>query len=240
LTLKETGDVLHIHAISRCILADDQQLFHAALKQSTRLFEHIANRAAYQVATHGRDDAKRAAVVAAFTDFQICIVLGRELYARLAKAVGHQIDERVMWFGQMRVHRIHHLLRSVRPCDSQHAGVHLHHQVGAAFCLACAQAACDDDLAVLSQGFANGVEAFFHSVINKAAGVDDDQISASKSFRGLITLGAELRQDQFRVGQSLGTSQAHETNFRCGYFSHLRFSPITSIMCSVCFCNCSA
>ncbi len=76
----------------------------------------------------------------------------------------------------------------------------------------------------------------FHGVINEAAGVDDDQVSASKSFRGLIALGAELRQDQFGVGQSLGTAQAHKANFWCvHYFGHLRFSPITSIMCSVVF-----
>src|SRR2546427_6704250 len=40
------------------------------------------------------------------------------------------------------------------------------------------QAARDDDLAVLGQRLANGVQALAHGVIDEAAGVDDHQVSA--------------------------------------------------------------
>ena len=60
-----------------------------------------------------------------------------------------------------------------------------------------AQAAGDDDLAVLGQGLANRVQAFLDGIVNETAGVDDDQIRAFKGLGGLVALGAELREDEF-------------------------------------------
>jgi hypothetical protein len=52
------------------------------------------------------------------------------------------------------------------------------------------QAPRDNDFAILSQSFTNGIEAFFNGGVYESAGVDDDQVSASKGFRGLIALSA--------------------------------------------------
>ena len=101
--------------------------------------------------------------------------------------------------------------------NGQHAGVHLFHHVVAILPSARAQAAGNDDLAVFGQGFADGVEALFHGIVDEAAGIDDDQVCARKGFAGFIAFGRELGQDQFRIGQGLGTPQADKTDFwgRC-------------------------
>jgi hypothetical protein len=78
------------------------------------------------------------------------------------------------------------------------------------------QAAGDDDLAVFGQGFANGVQAFLDGIVDEAAGVDDDQVRALEGLGGLVALGAELREDEFGVGQALG--QPRLTNPTLGVF----------------------
>ena len=212
--IPKTGAVFDIHAVSRGVLADDQQFLDAAGKQRAGFIEHVADRPRHQIAAHGRDDAKRAAVITPFADFQISVMPGRQLDASDAKGIGHQVDKRVVRLGQVQVNRVHHLLRGMRAGDGEHAGVHLAHQVAAALARLGAQAAGDDDLAVFSQRFADGVQAFAHGVVNEAAGVDDDQIGAFKGFGGLVALGAELRQDQLRIGQCLGTAQTDKTHAR--------------------------
>ena len=215
LAVPEAGAVLHVHAIGRCVLADDQQLLHAAFKQGLGFLEHIAHRARNEVAAHGRDDAEGAAVVTAFADLQVRIVARRELDARLAKSAGHQIEERVVRLGQVGVYRLHHLLRGVWAGDGEHTGVHVFDQIASAFAGACTQAARDDDLAVFGQGFANGVQAFLHGIVNEPAGVDDDEVGALEGLGGFVALGAELREDEFGVRQRLGAAQADESDFGC-------------------------
>ncbi len=69
LAVVEAGAVLHVHAVGRGVLGDHQQLFHARIRQTFGFGQHFANRTAHQIATHGRDDAEGAAVVAAFRNF---------------------------------------------------------------------------------------------------------------------------------------------------------------------------
>jgi len=92
-------------------------------------------------------------VIAAFTDFQISIVTGRELEARFAKSIGHQIQEGIVGLGQMRMDSIHHLLGGVGSCDRQHTGMHGPHHVATTFSFFGTQAARDNDFAVDVQGF---------------------------------------------------------------------------------------
>ena len=129
----------------------------------------------------------------------------------------HQIHEGIVRLGAVGVHGIHHFLRGMGAGNGQHAGVHLFHHVVAILPSARAQAAGNDDLAVFGQGFADGVEALFHGIVDEAAGIDDDQVCARKGFAGFIAFGRELGQDQFRIGQGLGTPQADKTDFwgRC-------------------------
>jgi hypothetical protein len=59
------------------------------------------------------------------------------------------------------------------------------------------EASRDDDLAVLLQGFADGVERFLDGGVDEAAGVDDDEVGARVVWRGDVTLGPELGEDSF-------------------------------------------
>ena len=125
---------------------------------------------------------------------------------------GHQVHKGVVWFGQVLVHRVHHLLSGMGAGDGQHAGVHLPHQIAAVLGLRSPQTASNDDLAVFCQRLANGVQAFLDGVVNEAAGVDDHQVGTGKGFSGLVTLGAELRQDQLGIGQGFGATQADKAH----------------------------
>src|SRR2546427_280386 len=78
------------------------------------------------------------------------------------------------------------------------------------------QAARDDDLAVLGQRLANGVQALAHGVIDEAAGVDDHQVSALEGLGGLVALGAELGKDEFGVRECLWAPEGHEAHARSG------------------------
>ena len=212
LAVPEPGAVLDVDTVGARVLADHEQFLDAGLEQARRLAEHIADRPRHQVAAHARDDAERAAVVAAFADLEIRVMLGRELDA----GRGHEVDERVVRLRAVQVHRIHHLVRRMRAGDGEHARVHLAHQVAA--CLAClrAETAGDDDLAVFSERLADRVQAFLDRVVDEAAGVDDHQVGPGKSLRGLVALGAQLGEDQLGIGEGLRAAQRDEADLRRG------------------------
>ena len=69
-----------------------------------------------------------------------------------------------------------------------------------------AEAAGDDDLAVLGERFADGIERFFYRRIDEAAGVDDDEVSVVVSRRGDVTLRAKLREDALGIDERLRTA----------------------------------
>jgi hypothetical protein len=144
----------------------------------------------------------------------------RELDTGHAEGIGNQINKRVVRLGQVGVDGVHHLLRSVRASDGEHAGVHLADQIafgaGDITLFFSTQAAGDDDAAIGGQGFANRVQAFFDGIVDETAGVDDDQVRTLKGFGGLVALGAQLGQDQLRIGQRLGATEADEADFRNG------------------------
>jgi hypothetical protein len=94
--------------------------------------------------------------------------------------------------------------------------VHFEHHVTAALACFGAQATGHDDFAVGVQRFGDRVQAFLDGVVNEATGVDDDQVSAFKGFGSLVTLGAQLRQDQLGIGQRFGAAQTDKTHFGGG------------------------
>ena len=212
LAVPEAGAVLDVDAVGAGVLADHQQFLHAAFEQGAGFVQHVADRARDQVAAHAGDDAEAAAVVAAFADLQVGVVPGRELDARALHEARHQVDERVVRLGHVQVHRVHHLLRRVRAGDGQHLGVDLAHQVAAVVAGLGTQAAGDDDTAVLGQRLADGVQAFLHRVVDEAAGVDDDEVGTGEGLAGAVALGAELREDEFGVGQRLGAAERDEAD----------------------------
>ncbi len=127
---------------------------------------------------------------------------------------GDQIDEWVVRLGQVQVHRVHHLLRGVRPGHGQHLGVNLAHQVaGTVVARLRAQAAGDDDPPVLGQRLADRIQALLDRLVDEAAGVDDHQVGAGKALARGVALGAELGEDQLGIGQGLGAAQRYEADF---------------------------
>jgi hypothetical protein len=192
LAVPEAGAVPGVDTVGARVLADDEQFLHAGFEQALRFAEHVAHRPADEVTAQARDDAERAAVVAAFADLQIRIVLRRQLDALRRQ----QIDERVVRLRHMQVHRVHHFLRRVRAGDRKHFRVHLPHEVLTLLAGLRTEAASDDDLAVFGERLADRVEAFLHRVVDEAAGVDDHEVGTVEGLRRDITFGAEPREDQ--------------------------------------------
>ena len=85
-------------------------------------------------------------------------------------------------------------------------------------------------LPLVVQGFGNRVQAFLDGFVDEAAGVDDDQVGALKSFGGLVTLSAQLRQDQLGIGQRLGATQADKTHFGGGLAGGKEAVAVISLM----------
>ena len=125
-----------------------------------------------------------------------------------------------MRLGKVQVHRIHHFLRGMWAGHGQHAGVHLPHHVAAVLAGFGTQATGHDDTAIGGKRFSNRVQAFLDGIVNKAAGVDDDKICTFKGFRGLVALGAQLRQDQLRIGQCLGAAKTDKANAWGGFMGN--------------------
>jgi len=115
-------------------------------------------------------------------------VLGRELEAVVRK----QVHERVVPGRQRGVHRRHHAGVVLRAADRQHV------RVGRADLFrALAQAAGDDDLAVLGEGLADGVQALGHGRIDEAAGIDHDHVGGIVAGHDFVTLDPKLGQNAF-------------------------------------------
>ena len=199
--------VAHVHAVGAGVLRDHQQFLHAAAHQLLGFAQHLIHRARDQIAAHGRDDAEAAAVVAAFGDLQVGVVLGRELDA----VVRHQVDERVVLGRQCGMHRAHHALIILRAGDGQHI-----RELLADLLRALAQAAGDDDLAVFGHGLADGVQRFLHRRVDEAAGVDHHHVGLVVGRHDVVALHAQLGQDALGIDQRLGAAEADETDFRIG------------------------
>ena len=175
----EAGAVLDVDAVGAGVLADHQQLLDAGLEQ----------RAAPRASTSpiGRDTRspridgmmqKRAAVVAAFADLQVGVVPRRQLDAAAGAAPGRRTD-RAAWARAACTASITSCV-ACGPVTASTLRVHLAHQVAAALARLGAEAAGDDDLAVLGQRLADGVEALLDRVVDEAAGVDDHQVGAGE------------------------------------------------------------
>ncbi len=195
--------IFQVEAVGAGVLADDQQFLHAGLHQALGLGHDMVRRAARQVATQTRDDAERAAVVAAFRDLQIGVVTGREAQA-------FRRDEIEVGVVQRRhgvVHGGDDLLVLMRAGDGEHARVHL-----ADTPFFDAHAAGDDDATVFGKSLADGVEALLLGAIEEATGVDDNHIGAGVVGRDLISLGAQLGDDALAVDKGLRAPKRDEAD----------------------------
>ena len=168
---------------------------------------HVRGGAAGEVAAQLRDDAERAAVVAAFGNLQIRVVARRQAQAFRR----HQIDEGIVQRRHRLVHGGDHLLVLVRAGDGQHARVRR-----ADARLLDAEAAGDDDAAVLGHRLADGVEALLLGRVEEAAGVDHHHVGAGVVGRQLVALGAQLGDDALGVDQRLRAAERDDADARRG------------------------
>src|SRR4030081_4086574 len=100
------------------------------------------------------------------------------------------------------MHGSAHALILLRPGDREHTGIGGLDLLGFG-----AHAAGDDDLAVLGHGFADRAKRFLLGAVEKAAGVDDDEVSTIMLARQLIAFRAQPRDDALGIYQRLWASQ---------------------------------
>ena len=113
------------------------------------------------------------------------------MFGREADALRrHQIAVGIVWFGQVCMHCLHHLIGGVRAANSQHLGMRLQYHVALG-----TQTAGDDNFAVLRQRFADGVQRFLHRTVDKTAGVNHHQIGVGIAGGNKITFGAQPGED---------------------------------------------
>src|SRR4029077_10372189 len=105
------------------------------------------------------------------------------------------------------MHRVEAPLVLLRPGDREHAGMY-----GRDLLRLGAHAAGDDDLAVLGHGGADGGERFRLRAVEKAAGIDDDEIGAGMVARQLITLRPQPGDDALGIDQCLRAAERNEGN----------------------------
>ena len=156
-----------------------------------------------------RDDAEGAAVVAAFRNFQIGVMARREFHALFR----HEIEEGIMRRRRGAMHRLDDALIVLRLGDRENV-----REFGENVGRIGAHAAGHDDLAVLLQPRLDRLQRLGLGAVEKAAGVDDDDIGAGVGLRQLIALGAQLRDDALAVDERLGTAERDEGDARGGIF----------------------
>ena len=169
-----------------------------------------------------RDDAERAAVVAAFRDLEIGVVARRQAHA----FAGDEIDERIARRWRCGAHGLHHAFERLRAGDRRDVRESVADRVGLG-----PHAAGHDHFAILVHRLADGGERFRLGAVEKAAGVDDDRVGAGVAARELVAFGAQARQDALAVDERLRAAKRDERNarrgarFRLGDVGHARQLP---------------
>ena len=214
LAAPEAGAVLEVDAVGAGVLRDDQDFLDPGARQAFGFGQHVADRARHQRPAQRGDDAEGAAVVAALGNLQVGEVVRRQAHALL----GNQRGERVVRLRQVLMDDAHHLVRRVRAGHGEHRWVRIPDDVALG-----AEAAGDDDAAVLGQRLADRVERFLHRGVDETAGIDDDQIGIVIGRRHHVALGTQLGQDVFGVDGGLRATQRNEADGRdfCIQILHL-------------------
>ncbi len=214
--------VSKVEAIGARVLRDDDQLLDARFDQPLGFAQHVARRARGELPTQARDDAERAAVVAALRDFQIGVVARREAHA----FAGDEIDEWIAGRWRCGAHGLHHAFERLRAGDRRDVRESLADGLRLG-----PHAARHDHLAILIHRLADGREGFGLCAVKKAAGVDDDRVGPGMIARKLIAFGAQPRQDAFAVDERLRAAERNERDarrgvlFRLGNVGHARPLP---------------
>ena len=125
----------------------------------------------------------------------------------------HQINEGLVFRRQILVHCRDHFLVALRAGDFEYLRMPREN-----FLRLSAQAARDDHLAVLGQGFADRVQRLVHRGIDKTASVNYHQIRGGIARRHFIPLRAQAGEDALGIDQCFGTAKADKAHFRAFAF----------------------
>ncbi|EPF15841.1 hypothetical protein HMPREF0201_03016 [Cedecea davisae DSM 4568] len=152
-------------------------------------------------------------MVAAFGDFQVCVVARSQLHALFR----HQAQERVVLrFWHIVVNVLQNLLIAVWAGDFQHFRMHFTDLI-----YLCTQAAGDDHFSVFVQGFANRFQRFLHGAVDKTAGVDDNHIGVVIAWHHVVAFGTQFGQDTFGVHEVFRAAEGDKADTRLvGYIAH--------------------
>src|ERR1700722_6365883 len=208
--------VFQIDAIGGSILRNDQQFPDAGADQLFRLTQHIVGGTRHQVAAQFRDDTEAAAVVAAFGNLQVGVVPRGQLDALRR----YQIEVRIMNRRQRAMHRVEYAFILLRSRDRQHAGIGRLDLLGFG-----PHAARHNHLAIRGHRFADRTERFLLGAVEKAAGVDDDEVGAIVLARQFIAFRAQPCDDALGIHQRLGATQRNKTDFGRGGLLHVQYLP---------------
>ena len=146
-------------------------------------------------------------MIAAFGDLEIGIVARREAHA----FAGDEIDERIAGRWRCGAHRLHHAFERLRAGDRRDIRESIADRVRRG-----PHAAGYDHLAILIHRLAYCRERFRFGAVEKAAGVDDDRVSAGMAARQLVAFGAQAREDTLAVDERLRAAKGNERNARRG------------------------
>ena len=203
--LPGVGVVPAVDAVGGGVLADDEELADAGGDELLGLAQDGVGRARDEAAAHVGDDAEAALVVTALGDLEVAVVARGEVDGR-----GRQeVEEGVGLRRHGGVDGVEDGLVLVRAGDGEDVRVGRADQgrVGA-------EAAGDDDAAVLGQRLADRLEALGLGAVEEAAGVDDDRVGAGVVGGDRIALGAQAGQDALGIDQRLGAAEADHADAR--------------------------
>ena len=135
---------------------------------------------------------------------------------------GDQVEEGIVLRRQMLMHCAEHVLIRVRSGYLQNSGVTLEYSLRSR-----AQATRDDDAAVLLQRLPDSLQRLIDRGVDKAAGVDDNDIGGVVAGSHLIPFSPQLRKDPLGIHQGLGAAEADESDFRCAAAGHARYRAVS-------------
>ena len=207
LALKLALAMPDVHTVGARVLRDHQQFLGATRHKPVRLVQDFARVTRdLQTAQFG-DDAKRAGVVAALSNFQVAVM------ARCEFDPGRQqCRERILVRRDQVMHRPHHASHIAGAGHARDVRMTRHDRLWAF-----PEATGDDHLTGLLERLTDCAKAFLNGGRDKAASVDDNHLGIFVRRGDLIALGAKLRQDAFAVHQRFRATEADEAHFsRCG------------------------
>ena len=207
--LPRPAGVLEVKAVGAGVLADHQQLLRSAGDQFLGLAQDRVRAAADEVAADRRDDAERAAMVAALGDFHIAVVTRGQFDVAAKVGLRNEVEIGVGDRRRGGVDRGDDGLILLRAGHREHLREARADDVGFV-----AHAAGDNHPAILGNRLADRLEALFLGRIEEAARIDQHDVGPGIVGRHLVPVGAQLGQDTFAVDQRLGAAERNHADAR--------------------------